>query len=268
MKNKITATISHYLSVYMSFASTSFAKAMDFRLNFILLIILDICFYSTTLASVDILYDHVTTIGPWKRDQLMFFLSFMLFIDYLHMSLVSESFWQLSFKVRTGELDFEILKPISILFSVFFRYVRPSGVPLFFVTSSILIYHGLKVELSLFNWIILPILIFLSFTLRIILEFAIATVTFWMVETISINFVRMQLQSLGRWPDFVYSSYPKRIFTTIFPILMVGSAPAHFLLEGNSFRYIFYLLACIVIFSFVLKYFWKKGLDQYDSASS
>ena len=61
---------------------------MGFRVHFVLLILMDFLFLVTTLASVHIIYTHVSTIGPWNRDQLLFFVSIILIIQQCHMAFV------------------------------------------------------------------------------------------------------------------------------------------------------------------------------------
>lgn len=250
------------------FTSTSFSLAMSFRLNFFLLIVMDLFFYFSSLATVSIIFDHVQTIGPWNKDQLMFFTSFMLCVDHLHMTLISESFWVFSRDLKTGNVDFILLRPIHSIFSIFFRHVRASSLCNIFIIWACLIYFGLKIDLPILSWICLPFLVILSFALLAILEIIISTSMFWMTEGMGINFLRMQMQNLSRWPDFIYSKLSRRVFKVFFPILLIGSAPVHFLLDHSSWIYLIYLIIAIVLSYLALITLWKIALRQYESASS
>jgi ABC-2 type transport system permease protein len=260
--------VKHYFSVYLKFITTSFTEASSFRLNFILLILMDIFFYLSALATVSFIYDHVQTIGPWNENQLLFFIAFMLAVDHLHMVLISESFWNLSHQINTGGMDFILLRPLSSIFTTFFRYFRASTIINIFVVWGFLIYYGMKLEFGLYNWILLPPLLILAFTLLAIIEFIIATSTFWLTEGLGINFLRMQVQQLSRWPNFIYSSLSRKVLTTAFPILLIGSAPVHFLYDKSQWHYILYLLFAIVISGLCLRFVWSLALKHYDSASS
>ncbi|WP_372652151.1 ABC transporter permease [Halobacteriovorax sp.] len=260
--------LKHHLSVYRMFVSTSFSQSMSFRLNFFLLILMDIFFYFSSLMTVSFIFDHVQTIGPWNKDQLMFFISFMLCIDHLHMTLISESFWVLSRDIKSGNMDFTILKPISSIFTCFFRHIRTSSICNTIVVWACLIYFGRKVDLDLLSWISLPFLVVLSFTLLAILEFIISTSMFWMTEGMGINFLRMQFQNLSRWPNFIYSSLSRKVFTLVIPILLIGSAPVHFIFDHSAWHYLIYLVIAIVLSFGFLQIIWKRAINQYESASS
>lgn len=261
-------SVKHYLSIYKKFLATSFSVQLSFRTSFVLLIVMDIFFYVSTLATVDFVYDHVSTIGPWQKEKLMFFISFMLCVDHLHMTLLSESFWVLARQIRTGELDFILLKPVHSIFSIFFRYIRPSSMTNTIVAWGFLFYYGSKVPLSTVSWILLPLFLILSFMLLAIVEIIISTAMFWMTEGLGINFLRMQIQSLARWPDFVYKVLARRLFTVLMPILLIGSAPVRFLLDLKSWDYVAGMVAAIFVFGFLLFKIWSHALIRYESASS
>jgi ABC-2 type transport system permease protein len=260
--------IKHYKSVYDDFISTNFSVAMSFRTSFVLLILMDIFFYLSTLLTVEFIFQHISTIGPWNKDQLMFFISFMLVIDNLHMAILSESFWVLAHQIKTGDVDFILLKPVHSIFTIFFRFPRPSSILNSFLTLGVLIYYGSKLSLGITDWILLPLFVLMSFILLAILEIIISTSMFWMQEGLGINFLRMQMQQLSRWPDYIYSKLAKRTFLVAFPILLVGSAPIHYLFDHSKWYYLLGELVAI-IFSFgVMLKVWNLALMRYESASS
>jgi ABC-2 type transport system permease protein len=64
--------LGHYLRVYREFLATCFAEATSYRAHFVLLILMELVFYATSLASVDMLYLHVERVGVWNRPQFLF----------------------------------------------------------------------------------------------------------------------------------------------------------------------------------------------------
>lgn len=260
--------LKHYLSVYKMFVYTSSAQAMSFRTSFVLMIFMDIFFFLSALLTVDFIYDHVAQIGAWRREQLMFFISFMLCVDHLHMLLLSHSFWRFSDDLKSGDLDYTLLRPMSSIFIVFFRYFKPSSIFNTFTTGGALIYFALKLDFTWTQWAMLPFLIVLAFVLLALLEFIISCAMFWLVEGLGINFLRMQMQSVSRWPDFIYSYYTKKFLTFVVPVLLIGSGPVHFLFDPSNWHWIASMfVACIGCYYF-LHFLWNKGLTHYDSASS
>jgi len=258
----------HYGRVYREFIHTSFAEAMTYRTHFVLLIFMDLFFYFTTLASVSFIFDHVDKIGAWEREEFLFFISIMLAINHLHMTFISESFWRLSVDIRKGDLDFILIKPLGTLFSVFFRFIRPASLLILPVPWGLIIYFGRLIQLEPLSWVLLPFLVLLGLILLVSLEILISTSMFWIIEGWGINFLRMQMQELSRWPDFVFQTLARRVLTLVFPILLIGSAPARFLLDNQDFLPLIGMLVAILISWVLIRFFWKLGLGAYESASS
>lgn len=261
-------TLTHYLKTYWGFVSTSTTMAMSFRASFLLLIIMDLTFYFSAISSIEIIYNHVAVIGPWKREQLLFFITFMLAIDHLHMTFLSESFWELSLQLRTGQLDFVLLRPIHSLFGVFFRYFRPSSLLNIFVIWGALIYYGRQIPLQWWQWPLLPILILLGFCLLAVIEILISTLMFWTQEGLGINFLRMQMQNLSRWPDFIYGGLSRKVLTVAIPLLLIGSPAVHFLYDPTTWPWLLVVMLAIAILFALLLWVWNLALKNYESASS
>jgi len=261
-------TMKHYWEIYKKFVSTSISEATSFRLSFFLVAIMDIIFYLTTLFSVNFIFDHVQNIGPWDKNQLLFFISFMLAIDHLHMTTISESFWRFSDHIRTGSLDFLLLRPVHAIFSVFFSRFRAATVFNGIVAWGFLIYYGNQVNLPFLSWLLLPFMVLIGMNLLLVIEIILSTAMFWIVEGAGINFLRMQIQQLSRWPDFIFSKYTRRVLTLVIPISLVGTAPVQFLLDFKNYQYLLFL----ILFSFILWAFlliwWNYAIQKYESASS
>ncbi len=260
--------IQQYLSVYQSFVSTSFAESMNFRLHFVLLIVMDLFFYGSAFFTIEIIYNQVTVIGTWNKHQVMFFLAFMLSINQLVMTMTSEAYWRFPELLKSGELDFILLKPVNSLFLTFFRYIRPGSAFNIFFTFPALIYFGVKVDLTPLAWGLLPFFLLFAFLLQSAIDLLIATSMFWMLEGTGMNFLRMEFQQMSRWPDFIYPGLFRNLFSFGVPILLIGSGPIRFLFNPNDFiPFVAMLGACFLLWVLVAL-FWKKGLRAYESASS
>jgi len=257
----------HYLEIYKQFLSTSLTEAMSFRAHFVLLVVMDALFYLTTLLSVGFIYDHVELIGLWGRWEFLFFVAFMLTIDQIHMTFISQNFWQFSRDIIEGKLDFYLLKPVGGVFLVFFRRIRPATLLTLFIPWGALIYCGLQLELGVASWILLPVFLLFGLVLLVSLEILISLSMFWTYQSMGVNFLRMQFQSVSRWPDFVYRHYFRKVFTVFFPVLLIGSAPVHFLIDREWVPLLGMLLAVIISWA-LIRVFWGLGLRRYESASS
>ena len=146
--------------------------------------------------------------------------------------------------------------------------MRPSTIWNFLLLWPLLIYYGLKSDLSILSWISLPFLVLCGFALMVALELILASFNFWIIDGWGTNFLRMQFQSLSRWPDFVFVNPFKRIFSFFMPFLIIGSGPVQFLLDNSNWVYLIYMIFSFIGSVIVFRFIWNKGLNQYESASS
>lgn len=260
--------IRHYSGIYREFINNCFAAALTYRLHFILLMIMDLLFYCSIMGSVDFLFQHLHRIGPWGRSEFMLFMAFMIAIEHLHMTFISENFWEFSYDIRTGRLDFILLKPVGALFIIFFRNIRPGTLLNGLFPWGFLLYYGQQLHFELWQWFILSGLVLLGLALLTSTEILISMSMFWLVESMGINFLRMQFQQIARWPDFVYQYFAQKIFSWVIPVLLVGSAPIRFLLNPRDWFGLVQMVGLLVLFVFLIRWFWQRGLASYESASS
>lgn len=198
----------------------------------------------------------------------MFFLGFALAVEHLHMLLIGDAFWSFSDSLRTGQLDFHLLRPIGSIFSVFFSRPRPGAVFDFVIPWSVLIWFGFELALPWYAWMLLPIFALLGIMLRALIELTLAMGMFWIIDGTPINFLRIHLQSISRWPDFAYVPTVRRFFIGILPVLLISSAPVHFLLEGHIWPLLPAMAVAFVVCFFLIRVLWRLGLRRYESASS
>jgi ABC-2 type transport system permease protein len=257
-----------YIDVYKNFINSSVSEASTYRFNFFLLVLLDITFICISLYTVNFMFDHISHLGPWSKEQFLFFTAYMILLDVTHMMVLSENFWFFSYALKMGALDFTLLKPISSIFISFFRYFRPSSLVGILIMVPLLIYFGLRADLSLIAWMILPFLFFLSFLLLAQVEFIIASAMFWVIDGFGINFLRMQFQQLGKWPEYIYTGFARKFLLLALPVLLIGSAPLHFLFDLSLYHWPLYLIVANIAMNLLLRFLWNLGLKHYESASS
>jgi ABC-2 type transport system permease protein len=257
-----------YLRTYREFLATSAAEAMSYRAHFVLLMVMELTFYATSLAGVDLIYGHVERIGVWRRDEFLFFLSYMLAVDELHMTLVSESFWILSDDIRTGTLDQKLLKPLSLFFTIFFRHIRVASFLMMPVSWGLLLYFGTRAGLPWWGWLAIPPLLLLSFALLVAIEVLVSTAMFVTIDGTGINFLRMQMQQVSRWPDFVFSPLPRRVMTVAVPLLVIGNAPVRFLFDPGDTALLLWMVPALGVVLALNSWLWRRALRGYSSASS
>ena len=257
-----------YWNVYRKFLSTSISEALGFRVNFVLLVLIQSVFCVTSLLTIHFLYSAVDHIGMWSESEFLFFTSFMLTVNTLHDAFITRNYWEFSDLLIRGKLDFILLRPLHPVFSAYFRFSRPSMMIMTLPILSATVYFGIQVPLSWQSWLFLPFLLFLGVALMGSLGMLFTCGMFWLLQGSGVNFIRIQAQEVARWPDYIFGGGVRLLFTMGIPLLLVGSAPVRFLLNPSDCLPMLGLLCAVLVVFRIVLFLWSLGLRNYDSASS
>ena len=259
-----------YLKLYGYFLQFSFSKAMVFRFDFLLHILMDIAWYVTQIIFFTVIFNYTKILGGWNYDQILIFMGSIFVVDAIQMTFFYNNIWWLPVFINKGELDYYLIRPVSSLFFLTLRDFASNSLmnlilSIAFLAWTILRYPSEILSLNLLSYIILLLCGALLFSIMNIL-FVIPV--FWMHTDKGLKEIFSSLQRFGNQPHRIYKGWIKYILTSILPFAFIASYPASVLFEGPTWQimlYSFLILSCAVLF---LVWFWKQGLKAYSSASS
>jgi len=279
----------HYGKVFLTFARNSLVRDMTFRLNFILQCLSSIGWTAMNVGFYLILFQYTGSIGEdtgWDQDRFFIFLATTWFINALVQAFFMPNAQEFSEMIRTGGLDFALLKPIDTQFLISFRRIDWSALSNFVAGLLILGYalyclatrqddpmipSAMSVVLYLFFIlcgvaIMYSLMISLSAT-SIWLGRNQTLYNFWFYIT---NFSRYPMEIYNRgWGQSLYG-----FFTFVIPVLLVVNIPARLLAKPIDPRteYEWMLVGwglLATLLSVILsRWVFKMALLSYRSASS
>ena len=258
-------TIYKYLSIYKEFFKSSLSEELSFRLNFTLQSLMNISFIGMYFFTSLFIFNHIEHIGLWNKEEFLFFLSFALAVDQTHYLLFAANFWTFSADIRLGKLDFHLLSPAPSLFIILLRIVAVPGIPTILLTYSMVIYFGIQLGLNPLVWISLPFCLLLSLFLLLGFEVLISIFNFFTIQGLGVNQLRLQVQQLCRWPDFIYKN-PARLW--LFPLLAITSIPVRWILDMSYWYWLASMFFGVILLWSIILLVWPKALGFYESPSS
>ena len=247
-----------YIRLFSILLKTSFIADLEFRVNFSLRIFTDIMWYLMQVLSFEVLFNYTPTIGGWDRYQMRVFLGVLFVVDSLYMIFVQDNVDRFADKVRKGELDFILAKPVSSQFLVSFQKVATASFGNLLIAIGFFIYAVSLIED--FNWyrvfwflLVLPSSFIVVYTSR----FFFTCLNLIFVKSESVQFLWYNCYKLGMRPDSIYFPFMKFILLTVFPMAFVASVPARMLLEPPNALLIIWSLMIGPIFLYLSHKFWN-----------
>lgn len=262
-------TLIRYMGLYRAMFKASIIADMEYRVNFLTRIVTDIFWYAAQILTFEVLFSHTPKIGDWNLDQMRVFLGLVFIADALYMIIFSENMDQFSDKVRKGDLDLVLAKPVNSQFMLSLQKASTAGVGNLCIGITWFFLAILK--LPDFEWlrlfwliVLIPCGLIAIYSVR----FAIAATAVIFARSENLQFIWYQIYRLGMRPDSIYVPWLKWLLLTALPVGVVASVPARAILEPPQWGLFLWVICLSGILIYLSNRFWRFALKSYSSASS
>jgi ABC-2 type transport system permease protein len=277
-----------YGKVLLTFARNSIVRELSFRTNFVLQSISSISWALMNFGLYKIIYAHTRQIGSWGEHEFFVFLATMWIINSIVQAFFMPNADEFSELIRTGNLDYALLKPIDTQFLISFTRIDWSqltnlasgliilGLSLFQLT------HQAMNPLVIAPWTVLAYVFFLACGIVVMygLMFTLAATSVWLGRNQNLYTFWFYITNFYRYPMEIYQRGVLgwslfATFTFIIPILVVVNVPARLLARPvrphwHEFEWAFAALAVVAAVGSlaVSRFVFRLALNSYRSASS
>lgn len=260
------------------FLRNSLVREMTFRGNFLVEVITRTFWFSAQLALFGIIYGQVPQIRDWSQYEYFAFMATGMLINALVEAIFMPNCAEFSELIRTGNLDFVLLKPIDTQFLVSFQSISLPMISQMALALGLLGYslHRLGATITVGNVAMYFLLVGVGVTFFYALMIALASTSVWLGRNQGLYDFWFYITIFARYPQNVYrQSFGGEIlwflFSFIIPILLVVTVPARVLLnkllEPNS-AVLIIAPAMTLVMLFVSRRIFLWSLNHYRSASS
>ncbi len=259
-----------YSRLIAIFMGASLSTQLEYRANFVVNLIETVLRVGGSLLGLSILIGTSRSLGGWSLLEAAVVLGIFTFFDGLMSMALAPNLNRIAEGVRTGTMDFTLLKPIDAQFLVSFRNINLLRFPDVLLGIAIVIWALLQLEprVSLGNLCIGILLLLSAYLMVYSIWFALSTTAFWFVRVENITELFWGFYRAGQFPVTVFPGWMSIFFTFVIPIAFITTVPAQALvgkLETNS---VWISLALAVVFFAASRWFWRFALRSYTSASS
>jgi ABC-2 type transport system permease protein len=268
------ATFSKYSRLLGSLAKYTLAREMAFRGNFLVKVSVEVIWLGILIAFYETVFARTNTIAEWPKTEYLFFVGCFFALNGMIETLFLENCNEFGELVRTGDLDFLLLKPIDEQFIITCRKIDWATAPNVIMGAILCV-----ISLVQMHWVFDPLriaLFFLMFACGVLLAYCFMLVltsfSVWLVRNQSLMEMWWLFSSLARYPREIFSKTWAapigQFFTYVIPILLVANVPARVMVKAlEPGLVVFTFVATIVVFA-LSRMFFRKALRSYRSASS
>ena len=277
-----------YRSVFLTFARNSLVRDMTFRTNFIIQCVSSISWTVMNIGFYIIIFQHTNMIGEeggWKQYEFFVFLATTWFINSIVQTFFMPNAQEFSELIRTGNLDFALLKPIDTQFLISFQKMDSASLSNFVMAVALLVYslinltsqpeNPLTLQWSMF--LLYPFFILCGVMIMYSIMVALASTSIWLGRNQTLYNFWFYITNFSRYPMEIYQRgwgwALWGAFTFVIPVLVVVNIPARIMAQplrpvGHQWYWPFIALAATLISVLSSRFVFKKALGAYRSASS
>lgn len=273
----------HYLRVLWIFIRNNLVRAMSFRVNFLVECVSSMSWIFMNLGFYVLVFQHVPVLvggTGWGKYEFFVFLATTMLVNSIVQAFFMPNAQEFSELIRTGNLDFALLKPIDTQFLISLSRIEWSAMANFLVGAGLLAYSLWVLTTRAENPLVIAPLVYLLYPFYLLcgvvilysLMISLAATSIWLGRNQTLYNFWFYITNFSRYPMEIYQSfYPLQwFFTFIIPVLIVVNVPARMLampLTGDWFLPCFAVLAAVgsLIAS---RFVFTQALRSYRSASS
>ena len=242
-----------------------------FRMDFFAPFLIDGSLFAIQLLACGVVYANVDTIGSWHQGEMILYIGTFSLLNAVNMTLYFFGVNGIPGKVKSGELDLYLTKPVSPLFRLTFENISPGSIPLVCMSICIIIYgiSMLKMRLTVVRTVKYLFWIILMAVLYYEVEVIIRSISLYIVSMARIK----QIEEAGldlcmKLPGIAFYGVYKFIFYLVLPYGIMATFPVQSIIGEIGWQTALYGLFVAVLFSVMTGIVWKQGLKHYNSASS
>lgn len=242
-----------------------------FRFDFFAPFFVDGSLFLIQLLAFGAIYSNVDRIGSWGKGEMILYIGTFSLLNAVNMIIYFFGVNGIPYKVRSGELDLYLSKPVSPLFRLTFENISPGSVPLILMSVCIIAYGIASLDMRLtfaktasyLFWLIIMAVLYYE------MEVIIRSASLYVVSMARME----QLEEAGidlcmKLPGIAFYGIYKVIFYLLLPYGIMATLPVQSMVGEMGLYDALYGISVAALFTVVTCVVWKQGLKHYNSASS
>jgi ABC-2 type transport system permease protein len=266
-----------YYRVFAAFARNSLVRDMTFRANFLIEAFTSLVWMLMNLGFYILIYRYTREISDWDQYQFFCFLATTMFVNSLVQTFFMPNAEEFSEQIRSGRLDFALLKPIDTQFLVSCARIEWSGLSNFLFGIGLLAYalYQMGHWVAPVQAVLYPLYVMCGVAILYSLMAAMAAASIWLGRNQSLYDFWFYITNFSRYPMEIYSGpYGTPLqwfFTFCIPVLVVVNVPARLVAKTMTLES--WWLAGFALLAaggslLASRWVFQAALERYRSASS
>lgn len=262
--------MARHLAIALFLARASIQTQAQYRVDFLVQLALAVFWVIWNVAPLWLVFEIRPELAGWTRPQAMLVMSAFLIQKAVLEGLITPNLVALVDRIRTGTLDFLLLKPADAQVMVSFAKVVPAKAMDLLVGLAIAAASIARLDPAPPPRALLAGAAMLAAGALVLYAvwIMVACVAFWVVKIDNLSFLFTSLFDAGRWPISVFRGWVRTVLTWVLPIAAMTSFPALAVLERLDLTHALWAWGLTAGLLVASRLAWRQAVLHYASASS
>lgn len=265
-----------YLRLWWALGKYGLIREMTFRGNFLVKISVEVLWLGILLIFYETIFANTSVVADWNRPQYMFFVGCHFALAGVLETLFMSNCAQFADLVRSGDLDFYLLKPMDEQFLITCREVDWSTAPNILIGGGVMLLALLDPALgwNFDPWRVPLFLVLFGCGVALAYSFLLllTSSSVWLMRNQSLYEIWWLFTTLMRYPREIFTTswaWPLGwFFTFVLPVMVVIYVPASTMVRVFEPGLAGLTIGAAVLMLMVSRKVFKMALTRYRSASS
>jgi ABC-2 type transport system permease protein len=266
----------HYGHVWFTFFRNALVRELTFRGHFLITVLTRAIWFAAQLTLFEIIYRNVDLIKDWTREEYFAFMATGMLINAVVETFFMPNCANFSELIRTGNLDFALLKPIDTQFLISFEKMDLAMLNQIILAGGLLGYSLFQIgePIPLARALLYMAYLGIGVGFLYSMMIALASTSVWFGRNQGLYDFWFYITVFVRYPRSIYSGSPtgevvRGLFSYVIPILLVVTVPARILVKSMDDWSLATIGAAATFLALVLsRRIFHWSLTCYRSASS
>ena len=243
---------------------------MQYRLDFLADGLLEILWAMTALVPLVIVFQTRESVAGWSFGEALLVTGWFTLLQGILEGAINPSLTSVVDHIRTGTLDFVLLKPADAQFLVSTARFQPWRATNVLTAGAIFVYafRLLGHPPSLSGLLAAILLLIVSTLLLYSLWILTISAAFYVVKIDNLSVLFNSIFDAARWPSTIFRGVVSFLFTFVIPLALMTTYPALAMLGKLSGSTLVVATAGSVFFAILSRLVWLSSIGRYTSASS
>jgi ABC-2 type transport system permease protein len=243
----------------------SIKRSLTYRTNLVFGLLMALSMTIASLVTVMAVYAQVDSLAGWTRNEMLVVIGCYQMLGGMLATFIEPNVRWFDERVKKGELDEILLKPVSSLYLATLGSQAPLGLGGVFLGLFVTAI-GVRDHFALTNALTGAMALVSAFAVLWATRVLVMLLSLW-APSLSFDVMYDAIWQFGRYPIEIYKQPLRSVFTFIIPIGLATTVPALALTQGMAALTGLSVVAGIGMVLLV-KMLWSRSLRRYTSATS